>query len=134
MHVSSAQSEKRAVEMSNSDRLQTQLISALRRNLVGGKPVVPEAGVMIWNLFMEISRSRTYHAAGPHPISHGEIEAYGRLHRWPLRPHHVEMIRALDDAWLTHAYRKIDGKRSGVEHFAAPSQPVNPDAFDAVFG
>lgn len=120
--------------MSSSDRLAGQLVAALRKNLAGGKPVVPEAGIPIWNLFMGIAAGRTYHAAGPHPVSNAEIEAYARLHRWPLQPHHVELIRAMDDAWLTHAYRKIDGKRSGVERFSEHSQAVNPEAFDAVFG
>lgn len=114
-------------------RLQSQLVIALRGNLAGGKPIVPEAGVTIWNLFMEISRSRTYHMAGPHPISHAEIEAYARINRWPLQPHHVALIRAMDDAWLEHAYRQKDDaatKAAQIKH----AQPLTPEAFDAVFG
>lgn len=121
-------------------RLETHLTAALRRHLTGGKPVVPEAGVLLWNLFMEISASRTYHAAGPNPISFAEIEAYCRLHRWPLQPHHVATIRELDDAWLEHAYRKMQagGGTKGGSTFDsnryANAQPITAGGFDAVFG
>lgn len=120
--------------------LEKTLSDALRQHLAGGKPVVPEAGVLLWNLFMEISASRTYHAAGPNPISYAEIEAYARLHRWPLAPHHVASIRALDDAWLEHAYRKQDaalatpdGKSFDARRYAN-AQPLTAASFDAVFG
>ncbi len=113
--------------------LEKQLAEALRRSLAGGRPVVPEAGVSIWNLFIEISRSRTYHAAGPHAISHAEIEAYARLHRWPVQPHHVSLIRAMDDAWLEHAYRRKEGEKTKAVHLCH-AQPLNAGAFDAVFG
>ena len=97
---------------------------------------MPEAGLLLWNLFMQISASRTYHAAGPNPISHGEIEAYARLHRWPLRPHHIAIIRALDDAWLEHAYRQMQGDagdRRPIASRYAKAQPLTADAFDVVF-
>lgn len=114
------------------------LVAALRRHLAGGKPVVPEADVLFWNLFMEISASRTYHAAGPNPVSFAEIEAYARLHRWPLRPHHVAIIRALDDAWLEHAYRKQEGGEADRKSFdgrrAALAPQLTAGSFDAVFG
>lgn len=115
------------------------IVSALRRHLAGGKPVVPEAGVLLWNLFMEISASRTYHAAGPNPISYAEVEAYARLHRWPLQSHHVAIIRAMDDAWLEHTYRKMqagnchDGNTFDSARYAN-AQPITAAGFDAVFG
>ncbi len=118
-------------------KLSITLAAALRRHLAGGKPVVPEAGVLLWNLFMEISASRTYHAAGPNPISHAEIEAYARLHRWPLAPHHTAVIRALDDAWLEHAYRKMESGKDGKTFDGrryANAQPLTAAGFDAVFG
>lgn len=96
--------------------------------------------MLLWNLFMEISGSRTYHAAGPHPISFAEIEAYCRLHRWPLQPHHVATIRALDDAWLEHAVRKTDGDTGTTagktfdSRRYAHAQPLTGTAFDVVFG
>lgn len=109
------------------------LVAALKRHLGGDKPVVPEAGVLLWNLFIEISATRTYHAAGAHPIGFAEIGAYARLHCWPLQPHHVAIIRALDDAWLDHAYRKAAGGKP-AKNFHGAQGEINPDAFDAVFG
>lgn len=47
---------------------------------------------------------------------------------WPLSPHHVDQLRAIDQAWLSH----IDKGRP--ERAAAKAQPINPTAFDAVFG
>lgn len=117
--------------------LATLLAAALRRQLAGGKPVVPEAGVLLWNIFMEISASRTYHAAGPNPISHAEIMSYGHIYRWPLQPHHVAIIRALDDAWLEHAYSRMSKGKDGNTfdgRRAANSQPLTAASFDAVFG
>ena len=110
-----------------------QMVERLKRHLSGGKPEVPEAGVLLWNLFVEIGASRTYHAAGPHPISFAEIEAYCRLHRWPLQQRHLAIIRALDDAWLAHAYAKT-GSTEGRSPAASSGQAINPAAFDAVFG
>lgn len=120
--------------------LKQALVFALRRHLAGGRPIVPESGALFWNIFMEIAASRTYHAAGPNPISYAEIEAYARLHRWPLAPHHVASIRALDDAWLEHAYRNQDaalalrrGKSFDARRYAN-AQPLTAAGFDAVFG
>lgn len=117
------------------DRIQHILVAALRRHLAGGRPVVPDAGVLLWNLFMQISASRTYHAAGPHPVSFAEIEAYARLHRWPFQSHHITIIRALDDAWLEHAYAETGKGQKGAQRLPTGREPaINPSAFDAVFG
>lgn len=122
-------------------RLKALLVSMLRRHLGGAKPAVPEAGVLLWNLFMQISTSRTYHMAGPNPLSHAEIEAFCRLYRWPLQSHHLEVIRALDDAWLEHAYRKMEGGKGDGQQghtfdgrLYAAAQPMSAASFDAAFG
>lgn len=120
-------------------RVRDQLIVALKSHLAGGKPDVPEAGILLWNLFMEISAGRTWHMGGPNPIGHSEIEAYARLHRWPLQPHHVAIIRALDDAWLEDAYSRMgDAKGKGGKKFDgrryANAQPMTAEVFDLVFG
>jgi hypothetical protein len=117
--------------------MERHLVTALRRHLAGSKPDVPEAGVLLWNLFMEISAGRTWHMAGPNPISFAEIEAFARLHRWPLQPHHVAIIRALDDAWLEHAYSRTDRKKDEKGFNSrryANAQPMTAEVFDLVFG
>lgn len=115
-------------------RLQRLLVSALKGHLAGRNPAVPEAGVLLWNLFMEISASRTYHVSGPNPISHAEIEAYARFNRWPLQPRHIGIIRALDDAWLEHASRRQGDGTASSNHRHTSARPLTAAAFDVVFG
>jgi hypothetical protein len=70
--------------------------------------------------------------AGPNPISATEIDAYARLRRLPLSEAHLSIIRALDDAWLAHAYAKQgDGKDAPRR---SSGQKITAAAFDAVFG
>lgn len=116
-------------------RLQHLLVAALNRHLAGGRPVVPEAGVLLWNLFGEIAGSRTYHAAGPNPISHAEIEAFARLHRWPLQQHHIAILRAMDEAWVAHVYAETRRSQNGGKSLpTGREQAITATAFDAVFG
>lgn len=117
------------------DHFRKQLVAALSAHLQSGQPpIVPESGRDLWRIFIDLSRTRTYHMAGPNPIAHREIEAYARLHRWPLQPRHVEVIVALDAAWLEHAYSKRDKTSAGVKTLPRHSgQAVNPAVFDAVF-
>lgn len=120
--------------MRSFDRLEKQLLAALQRALDKKPPRVPEAGRLLWRWFIALSETRTYHMAGPNPISFAEIEAYACLHRWPMEPRHVAIIRALDAAWLAHATAS-SARREGKN--AVPrssSQPITADLFDAVFG
>ncbi len=116
------------------ERLQKQLVAALATHLAGGPLRIPEAGRLLWGWFIELHATRTYHAAGPHPIAYAEIEAWARLNRWPLQPHHVDIIRAMDSAWLDHAYakvRRVENNASGLP--TGREQAINAAAFDAVF-
>lgn len=117
--------------MDANARLIRHLTAALQSHLAGRRIALPEAGVALWNIFMDLSATRTYHAAGPHAISHGEIAVYCQLNRWPLESHHLAAIRALDDAWLSHVRSTID-QPAGTS--ARPKQAVTAQAFDAVFG
>lgn len=105
--------------------LTAQLVDTLKAHLAGDKRPVPEAGIPLWNAFCELSATRTYGFSGPNPIPWTEIEAWSTLMRWPLEPHHVRAIRALDLAWLEHARAK------GAPP-AAP-QAISTAAFDAAF-
>lgn len=118
------------------DRLERQMVDALKRHLATRKPVVvPEAGRLLWRLFVEIGATRTMHSAGPNPISYAEIMGYSQINRWQLQPHHVELIRALDDAWLQHTYSRPGSSPNGGSILSDGSgQSINPAAFDAVFG
>jgi len=111
-------------------RLENQLVAILRNHLATGRPaIVPDAGAILWGAFCDLSASRTMGYSAPNPISYAEIEAWARLHRWPLQSHHVAILRALDNAfvsWATSGGRPTIPRSSG--------QAVSPTAFDAVFG
>ena len=112
--------------------LKTQLVEALRKYMdTKRQPRVPEAGVLLWNIFMKLSATRTYHMAGATPISYTEIHSFSVLTGWPLQPHHVDIIRALDEAWLEHSYSEMTNKSNGMH---MTSGDLTPDAFDAIFG
>ena len=111
-------------------RIQRQLVEAMQAHLATGvAPAVPDAGRDLWAIYIGIARSRTYHAAGPNPIAYAEIEAYCRLYRWPLEPHHVDVLVAMDRAWLDAAAERMAG--GGASRAALP---MTPGLFDAVFG
>ncbi|MFO1104604.1 MAG: hypothetical protein U1E34_00775 [Amaricoccus sp.] len=85
------------------DRLRRQLVEALQGHLATGRrPAIPEAGGPLWSAFLDLDATRGFHAAGPQPITFAEIEAWGRLTRTPLEPHHVAILRAMDVALLQH--------------------------------
>ena len=95
----------------------------------------PAGSDLLWQWFTDLSRARSYNAAGPNPITYAEIEAYARLHRWPLRPDHVAALRQLDDAYLEHAYTKRQGAPEGVKTLPPLSEhPMTGAMFDALFG
>lgn len=95
------------------------------------RPRVPEAGRLLWGWFLDLHATRSQGFAGPLPIAYAEIEAYARLHRIPMASRHVDILRAMDAAWLAHAYRAAVGSAA---RYPRSSQPINADAFDAVFG
>jgi len=107
-------------------RLAEQLAAALTQILTSHRPpAIPEAGRLIWTFFCDLSESRTRGMHGPDYLTDAGIEAWARLHRWPIEPRHVRLIRALDRAWMKHA---------GVAgHAPASSDPITPGAFDAIF-
>lgn len=106
------------------------LTAALRRHLAGEPLRIPEPGRLVWGWFADLSGARSY-GFGPNPISYSDILAYAKLHRWPLEPWHVEVIRSLDRMWLEHV------RAAPPRSPAAPrssGQAVTPDAFDVIFG
>ena len=114
-------------------RLERALVAAVTSD----KPYVPEAGALLWQCFVKLSNARSSNGYGPNPISFAEIEAFGRFHRWPFSPHHVEIIRAMDDAWLENVHRKQDGGASAKtfnNSRYANAQPITAAGFDAVIG
>lgn len=116
----------------SGDRQTRMAVAAVAAFLAGGPLRLPAGMGDLWSMFMDLHQTRGLSESGPQPITFAEIDAYARLHRWPLAPHHIALIRALDGAWLTHARRQRSGGKGTLPSGPAPS--INPAAFDAVFG
>lgn len=113
-------------------RFNELLKDALRSNLdTNSKPNIPAGGGEIWRWFNDLSRSRSYHAAGPNPITYTEIAAYCLSMRIPMRPHHIDAIRMLDDVFLNFIH---GSKPSAVRPERKSSGALTAGLFDAMFG
>lgn len=122
--------------MGGLDRLEKQLVAALRAHLAGAPARPPEAGVLLWQAFIELDMGRTLHMSGPNPIAYTEIEAWARLNRCPLAPHHVRILKAMDATLVEHAATRAkatapDGTASAPRESKAP---LTPKLFDAMMG
>lgn len=107
-------------------RLQKLMTGALRDHLAGEPLRRPPGTEILWRAFFELSAARSGGGLGPNPIAPSEIEAWARLMRVPLEPHHAAMLMAMDRLWIDHVYTKRD--KSPV------AGPLNAAAFDAAFG
>jgi hypothetical protein len=114
--------------MRTFDRLERQLVAAV----LSERPQVPEAGRLLWQAFITLHAARTITMAGAQAITYAEIEAFGRTSRLPLRPRHVAILRAMDDAWLAKVRAVEPGRSSPPPQH--PRQEITPAVFDAVFG
>lgn len=111
-------------------RLEAQLVAALRARLEGRESPVPEAGGWLWDAFAALHRARS----GPGPIAYGEIAAWAGLTGWPIGSHHVEVLAAMDAAWLAWA-REQRKRAAGAKEGTLPptsSSPLSPALFDVM--
>jgi len=90
-------------------------------------PEVPWAGRRIWSIFLDLNATRTVGFA-PNPISLVEIESWSRLRREPIRPFELEILQALDAAFLKAA--RVMSERKPEEPLGPP---MTPSLFRAVF-
>lgn len=116
--------------------LSDRLCEALRWQLAhpgrGDGPQVPWAGRRLWSVFLDLNAARGSNGWGPNPISHSEIEAWSRLHREPVRPWELDILRAMDAAYLEHATQTAS-KGQQTPSQPSSSRPMSPALFDAVF-
>jgi len=119
-------------------RLRDQLVEALRDHLRRKTaPRVPESGRVIWGAFIDINAARGFGQFGPAPIAFSEIEAWCRVTRTPLAPHHVQILRAMEEAFVEHFTQAAKGNRTpeGVKTIQRSSgQALSPALFDAALG
>jgi hypothetical protein len=93
-------------------------------------PEIAPAGHRLWRIFCALHAARGG-GFGPNPISYSEIDAWARLHREPVRPFEVNILGAMDRAYLEHVAEsrpQADGKRP-----VQSSRPMTPELFDALF-
>lgn len=116
--------------MPGFERLTRQLVAALEAHLAGGGlPEVPEAGRLLWRLFLELHEVRTSGVSGrPDPLSYTEVASYARVTGWPLQRHHVAALRAMDAAWMAWARSSAPG------HGDRTIGELTPELFDAWLG
>jgi hypothetical protein len=117
-----------------SDRLVYVLRWQLDRPYAGAMelpdaPVMPAAGWRVWRIFNDLNRTRGG-GMGPAPLSHQEIESWSRLHREPVRPFELDIIRALDTAWLEAAAEMAKGD----DRPRIMTEKVTPELVDRLFG
>lgn len=93
-------------------------------------PELPMAGRRAWDIFIQLSGARGSTGSGPAPIAFSEIESWSRLRREPVRSFELDMLRALDSAFLRAASERA-GKADEPQ---VSSRKLTPALFDAVFG
>ncbi|KQY21029.1 hypothetical protein [Rhizobium sp. Root483D2] len=118
--------------------LQALLCDELKSQLTAKGVVrvtIPAGGDLLWRWFNDLSATRSYHMAGPNPISYAEISGYSRLMGLPIEPRHVAVIRAMDRTYIEAAYSKRQQAPDGVKTLPPVSEYALTDGmFDAMFG
>ncbi|WP_105437507.1 hypothetical protein [Neorhizobium sp. T25_13] len=118
--------------------LQKLLCTELKRQLEAKGPRVvgiPAGGELLWQWFLDLNKTRTYHMAGPNPIGPSEILAYSKLTGWGIEARHVTILRAMDAVWIDHAYEKQPQAPDGVKTLPQRSgHNMTAGMFDAMFG
>lgn len=121
--------------MIDLDWLRDELVAVLRWQLANpGKedhpdaPDVPFAGRRVWSIFLDLNTQRAG-GFGPTPITYGAIETYARVRREPIRPFELDILRALDAAYMSAAAEQTQPDTPKVS-----KQPLTPELFRAMFG
>lgn len=111
------------------------LVAIVKRQSAGERLQMPEGGQLLWQWFCDLHGARTWNANGPNPISYGEIAIYRDLAGWPMEERHIQILRAMDEAWVADFYKRQNGPEKGDKPLPAPSgRPMTPALFDAMFG
>lgn len=72
----------------------------------GPEAEVPPTCDHIWQWFCDLSACRSHADSGPQPISHQEIQAWSRLTGQIITPEEVDILRAMDKAFLREMSRE----------------------------
>ncbi|WP_420465624.1 phage tail assembly chaperone [Panacagrimonas sp.] len=63
-------------------------------------PEIPDVVWHVWEWFWTLCRRRLQ---GPQPLTHSEVRAWRDNTLTPVTPEEIEMLFAMDDAWLTQS-------------------------------
>ncbi|MEQ3650423.1 hypothetical protein [Hyphomonas sp.] len=98
---------------------------------LAGRPYnIPPGANVLWRAFSDLSSGRTMGPHGPNPINFTEIEAWARLMRVPLEPHHVEIIVEMDRKWVQDAYRDYSVPEGAKSLPRRSDHKLTPAMFD----
>jgi len=67
---------------------------------------IPYAIKYIWGFFCELSNSRGYSEAGAMPLTYTEIKAWSELTKSDPTAWEIDVIKAIDRAFLTESNKK----------------------------
>jgi hypothetical protein len=73
-------------------------------------PECPEEARYLWAWFMELHRARPQGGMGPGAIGYPDIQAWCGLRGVRLAPWEVEVLTALDHAWLVAQVKAVRTK------------------------
>lgn len=126
--------------MIDLDWLRDELVAVLRWQLANpGKedhpdaPDVPFAGRRVWSIFLDLNTQRAG-GFGPTPITYSAIESFTRLKIEPIRPFELEIIRALDVAYMAAAAEQMKAGTSPDDTRKVSAYPMTPELFRTMFG
>lgn len=116
--------------------LKTLMVATLKEQIATDKPIrVPAGGAMLWTWFNELSRTRSMHAAGPNPISFEDLAAYVTLRQLEIGQHHIDILLAMDVAYLDHVRVTSAPPPDGAKVMPPVSRrAISAGLFDAMMG
>jgi hypothetical protein len=78
----------------------------------GPEPEIPDVVSHVWNWFWVVNNRRQYSPNGPQPLTFSEIDSWVRRMDLDARPEEIEMLVAMDDAFITASYRELRDDRA----------------------
>ena len=100
--------------------LEKALCTTLESLLAGQQVRIPIAGQEILDVFMLLSRSRSWHHHGPNPITWEAIEAWADDNRRLVPTHQAAIIMAMDGVWLHHTARRMAEQSPAMPRASLP--------------
>lgn len=112
------------------------MVAALKDQLATGqRAAIPAGGDLLWQWFKDLSSTRTAHAAGANPIAFTEIRAYFRLRGIDPSQRHLDILLAMDAAFLAHVHHASQPLPEGVKALPPISKrPLSAGLFDSMLG